>query len=81
MQPMQYYIQNTQQYVGNCILWWRKECQGYTTHLDDAMVVDQPEALLIQANRETDQPWPVDVVRAAASLQVDAQRLPSIKDL
>ena len=33
-----YYIQN-RGCVGNVMLWWRRECAGYTTDLDDATVV------------------------------------------
>ena len=70
-----FYIQDTRQYVGNCVYWWRKEAQGYTCHLDDAMQVDEKEAREIEQSRGTDKAWPVDVVNAAATRQVDIQRL------
>lgn len=62
-----YFIQDTRQYVGNCIYWWAKG-GGYTTHLDDAREVPAYEALRIERNRSTDKAWPADQVRAAVSL-------------
>ncbi len=72
-----FFIQDTRQYVGNCVYWWAKERKGYTCHLENAMEVDEVEAREIEASRGTDKAWSADVVRAAASLQVDNQRLVS----
>lgn len=68
-----YYIQDARQYVGNCVLWWGKDGSGYTTHLDEAGLYD--EAYVKSLDRHTDVPWPEHLVKAAASVQVDTQRL------
>jgi hypothetical protein len=70
-----YFIQDTRAFVGNCVYWWAKDGAGYTTHLDDAWEVDEETARAAENNRDTDKAWPADVVRAAASMQVDVQRL------
>jgi hypothetical protein len=72
-----YFIQDTRSYVGNSVYWWAKDGNGYTTHLDEAWEVDEETARAVEHNRDTDKAWSADVVRAAASAQVDVQRLPS----
>lgn len=69
-----YYIQDTRSYCGNCILLWRAEACGYTTHLDDAGVYTLKEARS-KTSREFDVIIPVEVIERVASLQVDVQRL------
>ena len=69
-----YYIQDARQYVGNCVLWWGKAGSGYTTHLDEAGLYDEE---YLKTLRPSDVPWPEDIIKAAASLQVDMQRLDS----
>ncbi len=70
-----FYVRDSRSYVGNCVLWWAKGRSGYTTHLDEAHVFTEEEAAAAQRNRETDVAMPVRAARAAASMQVDAQRL------
>jgi hypothetical protein len=31
-----YYVQDTRQMVGNCMLWWCPDRKGYTTQIDEA---------------------------------------------
>ena len=50
-----YYVQDSRQFVGNCVLWWRKENAGYTTDIGDAAVFEEDE---LPHNRESDVPWP-----------------------
>jgi hypothetical protein len=71
----QFYIQDTRQYVGNCVYWWAKDAKGYTCHIDNAMTVSETEARQMEQSRGTDRAWSVAQVRAAMSLQVDKQRL------
>ena len=73
-----FFIQDTRQYVGNCVYWWRIDGKGYTCHLDDAWEVGEEEARSIERSRGTDKAWPADQVRKAASLQVDMQRLRNV---
>lgn len=68
-----FYVQDTRQYVGNCVLWWRQGKAGYTTKITDAHVFHEDE---LPSLRDTDKPWPVDIVRDSASLRVDFQDLP-----
>ena len=75
-----FFIQDTRQYVGNCVYWWRKEAKGYTCHLDDAMEVGEEDARKIERSRGTDKAWPADQVRAAATMQVDVQRLKAVSN-
>jgi len=70
-----FYIQDTRQYVGNCVYWWAKESKGSTCHLDNAMQVEEKEAREIEQSRGTDKAWPVEAVDAVATRQVDIQRL------
>lgn len=70
---MKYYLQDSRQYVGNCMLWWRKGAEGYTTDLAEAMVIEEHELLLY--TRDTDIPWPKDYIDAAAAQHVDHQRV------
>lgn len=70
-----YFIQDTRQFVGNAVLWWRVDGCGYTTELDEAWEVDEQKARSIERSRDTDKAWPADVVRKAARQYVDMQRL------
>lgn len=69
-----FYMMDTRQFVGNNILFWKKP-SGYTCHLDEAEVFTKEEAEDIYANRATDCPVPVAEMKAAASLQVDVQKV------
>ena len=75
-----YFIQDTRQYVGNCMLFHAKS-NGYTTHLDEALECGEEEARAIKRNRNTDKAWPAEQIRAAASVQVDVQRIRPIVDV
>jgi hypothetical protein len=70
-----FFIQDSRQYVGNSVLWWRVDGHGYTCELSEAWEVDEEKARQIERGRDTDKAWPADVVRAAASTYVDMQRL------
>ena len=74
-----FYIQHTQCYAGDFILWWRPNGMGYTHMLDEAGVYGQEEADQIVAMRGQERAWPVDDVNAAATRAVSIVRLrPSI---
>ena len=70
-----YYIRDSRQYVGNCLLWWRKDKCGYTTNLDDAGRFTKEEAEKICLNRDTDVMYLVDDIDNIAERHVDSQRL------
>lgn len=73
MENKDYYIQNG--YVGNTMLFWRKNGDGYTTNLDEAGIWDEESAKTICANRnKNNRAWPISYIDKIASLQVDTQR-------
>lgn len=69
-----FYLQDTRTYVGNSVLWWCPDGAGYTTHIDRAGKFTAAQVARYQ--RETDVPWPVEVVDGLWSQHVDAQDLP-----
>lgn len=68
-----FFVRDTRQIVGNCLVFWRKEGQGYTTDLDDAMLVDGD-----WKERETDVLLSEELMRKLAKPRVDHQDLPSL---
>ncbi len=62
-----YYVQDTRQVVGNCILWWAKDGAGYCCNLPDA---GEYTGVRCARLRHTDVPWPVDYVRAHTVVHV-----------
>lgn len=69
-----FYIQDSRNYVGNNVLWWRVNGQGYTTNLAEAHKVDEN-----WVGRASDILWPCDQINAGATLQFDMQKLKEIK--
>lgn len=67
-----YYIQDNRQIVGNCALWWAANSQGYVCELGKAGIYSGVQA---SAMRETDVPWPVDVVQLHAVTHVRIEPL------
>jgi hypothetical protein len=72
MDEKKYYLQDSRSVVGNFLLFWAKDHRGYTTDIDNAHEFTLAEAL---SHRDTDVPWPVEEMRAAAKLRVDHQNL------
>jgi hypothetical protein len=69
-----YYLQDSRQFVGNCMLWWRKGGAGYCCDLAEAGLFTKEEAYRQHAMRETDVPWPKAYIDTRAALYVDHQR-------
>jgi hypothetical protein len=69
-----YYIQDTRQYVGNSVMFWRVDGNGYTTNPDEAWKVPLEKAL---GHRETDVPIPAALVERIKKYHVDMQDLRS----
>lgn len=67
-----YYIQDTRQVVGNCVLWWRPNGAGYTCDLLDAGIYPGTHA---KGKRDTDVYWPVEEVRKRTIVHVRVERL------
>lgn len=70
-----YYIQDSRQYVGNSILWWRAAGAGYTTNLEEAGTYTKAEAFSRHQSRATDKPWLKSYVDDRANRHVDHQKL------
>ncbi len=69
----EYYVQNSRQYVGNDILWWRKGWNGYTCNIEEAHVFTIAEAISVHNTRPTDVPWPKDYIDARTTKVIDIQ--------
>lgn len=76
-EPARYYIQNKSTFVGNCVLWWCVDGQGYTVDIDQAWSVTKEQASHICSSRpDQDIPWSVKLIDKLARRHVDAQTLP-----
>ncbi|WP_158408268.1 Lar family restriction alleviation protein [Cupriavidus basilensis] len=70
-----FYVQDTRQFVGNCVMWWGKNRSGYVTRLNEAGKYTLDEATSI-CERDTDRMWPCEQIDALAHPTVDMQHLP-----
>ena len=59
MAEQMYYVQDTRQMVGNCMLWWCPNGQGYTTQIDHAGLYG---ASAVKGMRESDVGWPQEFI-------------------
>lgn len=75
LNPELYYIQDTRTYVGNSVMWWRPNGDGYTSNLDDAWKVYASWSI----GRDTDKLWPCAAIDALATRQFDMQKFRSIE--
>ena len=63
-----YYIQDSRDFVGNSMLWWRPDGRGYTTDISQAgQYTHKP------TDRDTDVLWPVEYINSIAQSHVDHQ--------
>lgn len=67
-----FYLQDARTYIGNDMLWWRKDGNGYTTDLRQAHVFTQADVDK-GASRDTDIFWPVAYINSLARPAVDMQ--------
>ncbi|MBB1630260.1 Lar family restriction alleviation protein [Cupriavidus sp. UME77] len=72
--PM-FYVQDTRQFVGNCVMWWGKNHRGYVSRLNEAGRYTLDEASRI-CERDTDRMWPCEQIDVLAHPTVDMQHLP-----
>lgn len=73
-----YFIQDTRNYVGNSVMWWRPNGDGYTSDIDQAWKVTKEKAEQMHQNRPTDVPWPCTPIEAKAQRNFDMQLLRDI---
>lgn len=74
---MKYYIQRAESgYVGNCLLWWKKEGHGYGCNITDAEVFDGENQKFLDIIKDKKyRAWPKDYIDQCATLHVDHQNL------
>jgi len=72
-----YLIQDTRQFVGNCILWWRHEGKGYTTEFAEAGRFTEAETT---GHRDTDVAIPIEAANQACVTHVRAEALARVLD-
>lgn len=65
-----FYIQDGRSVVGNCVLWWRSNGQGYTTNLKDAGLYEFKKGF-----RETDILVPKELAESLAVTHVRSESL------
>ncbi|MBQ5963186.1 hypothetical protein [Massilia sp. ZL223] len=68
-----YYLQDSRSYVGNDMLFWAVDGNGYTTDLRKAEVYTKADAVAQHERRETDIPWPKAYIDAKTRPAVDMQ--------
>lgn len=81
MRSKLYFVQDKRQYVGNDMLFWAKNSNGYTTNLDLAEIFTEEEIgrFLSPNSRETDIVWPMDYILSISSRTVDMQHVDHFK--
>lgn len=68
-----FYLQDSRSYVGNDMLFWGKDGNGYTTDLRKAEVYTREEAQAQHDSRPSDIPWPKDYIDAKTRPACDMQ--------
>ncbi len=77
----EFYLQDSRDYVGNDMLFWAKNGQGYTTDLRNAHVYTREQAQAKHDSRETDIPWPKAYIDAKVRSACDMQYVDRIEAL
>lgn len=70
-----YYVQDKRNYVGNSVIWWALNGNGYTTNLDQAQKYTKKEVQTFINGRETDVIWDSEHVESVVKRHVDMQYL------
>lgn len=77
-----YVIQDTRDYSGRSVVWWRPAQKGYTCNLDKAGRYTAVEAESIQSSsRGLAKAWPVQQIESLADRYVDIQKLPTAPEI
>ena len=56
MNSIGYYLQDSRSFNGNYMMFWAKDCRGYTSDIRKAHVFTRDEAFKMHKDRETDIP-------------------------
>lgn len=70
-----YYVQDRRNYVGNSVLWWGLNSNGYTTNIDKAHKFTKQEVQQFINGRPTDIIWESSHVEQGILRHVDGQKL------
>jgi hypothetical protein len=70
-----FYLQDSRSYVGNDMLFWAVDGNGYTTDLRKAQVYTKAQAVARHESRLTDIPWPKEYIDARTRPAVDMQHV------
>lgn len=62
-------------YVGNHMLFWKRDNCGYTTNLDDAKLWTEMEAKKQAQDREEDIAWPLDYLYQVMEACINLERV------
>jgi rubrerythrin len=68
-----FYLQDSRGYVGNDVLWWAKDGNGYTTDLSKAEIYTHTQAQSQHDSRISDIPWSKDYIDSKIRPAVDMQ--------
>lgn len=72
-----FYVQDRRGYVGNSVLWWGLNGDGYTTNIDNAHKFTKNEVQSFIGGRETDIIWESQHIESVVKRHVDSQYLKS----
>lgn len=75
-----YLLWDTRSYVGNCVLWWAPNGNGYVTDVDAAGRYSKESAERIQNGRGTDFAIPESLAVECSRRRVDVQLLRSVME-
>lgn len=70
-----YYLQDCRGFVGNDVVFWAKDGNGYTTDLSMAQVYSKEVVQKMHLSRPTDIPWPKSYIDKKTRPAVDMQYL------
>lgn len=76
-----YYIRDARSFVGDCVVWWRAEGQGYTCDLAQAGKFSREEATTISRGRATDVAYQCDDVDRVARQHVTQGALSTVSKM
>lgn len=69
----EFYLQDSRNFVGNDMVFWRKDGGGYTTDMREAGVWSKDSAQAQHNMRDTDIPWPKSYIDGKSRPAVDMQ--------
>lgn len=70
-----YYLQDSRTYTGNCVMWWKRNWEGYTSNIREAALFTEEMAKIQHDKRPSDIPWPVEYINNHTQLTVDMQKI------